>query len=75
MDSLKNLLVIIGPKDAGKSTETVTLKPYWRELEQIVVELNMKKGTSRAVTGKHAAMLRISKQLIDQLVLFDIKSS
>ena len=62
----KIVKVIIGPKDAGKSTGIVKLKEHWRNLGHIIVDLNLK-GESHAINGRKA-MLTISNQLMDQLV-------
>ena len=59
VESIKDVMVIIGPKDAGKSTGIVEMTRYWRELGHIVVDLNLK-GFSHSVSGK-SAMVVISE--------------
>lgn len=68
----KVVKVVIGPKDAGKSTGIVTLKKYWRQQGHVIVDVNLK-GVSHHTNGKEA-MYIISKQLKHQLSNFDMES-
>lgn len=64
--------VIIGPKDAGKSTGIVKLIPEWKQLGHMIVDLDLK-GTSHSMDGKRA-MRMISNQLMRQLIEYDFTS-
>ena len=59
--------IIIGPKDVGKSTGIKEIKPKWKEVGHLVVDL---KGTSHCVNGKNAMEL-ILKDLMGQLITSD----
>ena len=68
----KVVKVVIGFKDAGKSTGIVTLQKYWRQQGHVIVDVNLK-GVSHHTNGKEA-MYIISKQLKHQLSNFDMES-
>ena len=76
VQSIKTVMVIIIRPIAKyiywKSTGIVEMTKYWRELGHIVVNLDLK-GFCYAVSGKHAMMV-ISGQLKNQLLLFDTGS-
>ena len=64
--------VVIGPKDAGKSTGILKLEKEWKQLGHVIVDVNLK-GTSHCVNGRKA-MQFISKELMAQIIKFDIRS-
>ena len=66
------IIVIIGPKDAGKSTGIVKLIPERKQLGHVIVNLNLK-GTSHSIDGKRAMRI-ISNQLMGQLIEYNVTS-
>ena len=69
--TFRHAMVVIGPKDGGKSTGISKLTIQWRHIRHIVIDLNLK-GHYEA--NGDVAMSRISRQLKGQLSLLDISS-
>ena len=62
--------LIIGPKDAGKSTGIMKLTPKWKELGHIIVDLNLK-GLSHSI-NRETAMKMLSNEIMEQFINFDV---
>ena len=62
------VMVIVGPKDAGKSEGLSTMQKEWEKLNYLVVEVNLK-GQSHIISGKEV-MTMVSKVLNKELNAF-----
>ena len=69
--NFKHAMVVIGPKDGGKSTGISKMTIQWRHIGHIIIDLNLK-GLYEA--NGDVAMSQISRQLKAQLSLLDISS-
>ena len=59
---LLNLLVVVGPKDIGKSAGIVKMKPHWYKARYVTIDINLK-GETSPVDG-HTAMKNISSRFL-----------
>ena len=66
----KFAMVIVGPKDIGKSTGIVEMTRHWKSLGHIIIDLNLK-GMPTAING-NKVMHIISKQLMREIKTFDL---
>ena len=62
------VMVIVGPKDAGKSEGLSTMQKEWEKSNYLVVEVNLK-GQSHIISGKEV-MTMVSKVLYKKLNAF-----
>ena len=62
------VMVIVGPKDAGKSEGLSTMQKEWEKSNYVVVEVNLK-GQSHIISGKKVMMM-VSKVLSKKLGVF-----
>ena len=69
--TFKHAMVVIGPKDAGKSTGLSQMTNLWKRIGHTIIDLNLK-GLYE-VNGD-IAMRKISTQLKEQLSLLDVSS-
>ena len=60
-----NVMVVVGPKDSGKSQGIFEMKKKWKEAGHIVLDLNLK-GKPQYITGNDAMKI-LSKQLAQEL--------
>ena len=70
MEEPIHVKLIIGPKDAGKSTGIMKLIPKWKELGHVIVDSNLK-GLSHSI-NRETAMKMLSNQMMEQLINFDV---
>lgn len=64
-----NVLMVLGPKDSGKSEGIIQMKSKWKDIGHIVLDMNLK-GKPHDVTGNDS-MDTLSKQLVQQLQVLD----
>ena len=64
-----NVMIVLGPKDSGKSEGIVQMKSKWKNIGHIVLDLNLK-GRPHDVSGNDSMNI-LSKQLIQQLQVLD----
>lgn len=62
------VMVIVGPKDAGKSEGLSTMQAKWENKSYLVIEINLK-GESHIISGKEV-MSKVSKEMSKKLGLF-----
>ena len=62
-------MVVVGPKDSGKSEGIKVMKMKWKDIGHIVINLNLK-GKPQNVNSKHA-MDMISKELMQELQILN----
>ena len=61
----RDVMVVVGPKDIGKSAGIMHMKPYWQRAGHVLIDINLK-GEPSPVNG-FAAFKIISKELMAEL--------
>ena len=67
-ENLMSIMVVVGPKDIGKSAGIMHMKPYWQRAGHVVIDINLK-GEPSPVNG-FAAFKIISKELLAELKVY-----
>ena len=39
---IRQVMIVVGPKDSGKSAGILHLKPYWQKKGHVLIDLNLK---------------------------------
>ena len=60
-----SVLIVVGPKESGKSAGIMQMKRLWRNVGHIILDLNLK-GKPMHIKGKDAMNI-LSKELMQQL--------
>ena len=64
-NEIRHVMIIVGPKDSGKSEGILQLKPYWQKEGHMLIDVNLK-GESYNVNTK-VAMTLVSKEVMNHL--------
>ena len=64
-DEIRQVMIIVGPKDSGKSEGISQLKSYWQKEGHMLIDVNLK-GESYNVNTK-MAMTLVSKEVMNHL--------
>lgn len=67
-----NIMIVVGPKDSGKSEGIIQMKRLWKRTGHLIVDLNLK-GKPQFITGNNA-MNTVSKEIMQQLQYLDYNS-